>query len=210
MKNLLKLCAIVLLTLQASAQTEQEIKSTMITIEGLITHAATNYPTQEKQKLFLLIEASENGIYTDARFYLEQGLSLLLKRLKPDDLIALGTYGSRNEVLLPYTKIKNEKKIMEMVQVLSQPIRNTEVKDGIDQAFNLAQTQYEPGALNSVIMMRNDNIESMVTSKSKSSLQGNAESNDKTGRVSNNPKIGGAIALTALSILPEILTIIKN
>ena len=210
MKNLFNLCVMVLLTVQVSAQPDQEITTTMITIQDLITHAADNYPSEEKQKLFLLVEVDEKGMDTDARFYLEQGLSLLVKRLKPEDNIAIGTYGDTNGILLPYTQVKNGDQITAVIQSLAVAINNNTTTDGIDQAFQMAKAKYEPDASNTVIMMRNDRIASAVTENAKSNLRDTSKNKTKVREVSNNSKLGGAIALTALSLLPEILDVIKN
>lgn len=208
MKNLLKVCLIVFFTVQANAQTEKEIKTTMLTLQNLITHAADQFPTTEKQQIYLLVEVDEQGIDTDSRFYLEQGLRLLLKRLKPEDRIAIGTYGNHNETLVAYKDVKNVGDVMQSVIKISK-LSNT-TTDGIDIAYQTASMEYQKGAVNSVIMLRNDRLQGNLVTANMNTKQGQHTEPSVSQKVASSPKLGGAIALTALSILPEILEVIKN
>jgi hypothetical protein len=210
--KLAKITGILLLFLQVgyAQENNQEVGTTMLTLETLITHAADQFPADEPQQLYILVETDVEGISTDARFYIEQGMRLLLKRLAPTDLIAIGTYGYDNQTILDFTEVSDMKSIRAGMQQLYASETTDNGQDGIDLAYQFAGDNYKEAFINKVLMLRNDNITSMKSiTKNESSKKKNNRSNVQAD-IAPNTKLGGAIAITALSILPEILDIIKN
>tara|TARA_R110001632_G_scaffold147436_3_gene264496 strand:- start:481 stop:1116 length:636 start_codon:yes stop_codon:yes gene_type:complete len=210
--RLAKITCILFLSLQLgyAQNNTQEVATTMLTVESLITYAADRFPAEEPQQLYVLIETQAGGVSTDARFFIDHGMRLLLKRLAPTDLIAIGTYGYDNQMILDFTEASNSEDILStMTQLYTMEAVNDE-SDGIDLAYQFANENYEEDYENRVLILRdNSNATNGKVANSKKLRKQEAASKEASS-ISPNTKLGGAIALTALSILPEILDIIKN
>ena len=196
--------------IQVSAQ--EEVSTTVIKLKDLITHAADAYPNEEPQQIYLLIETDVTGVSSDNRFFLEQGVQLLLKRLQPEDKVAIGTYGGSNLTIVSYTEASNNSHILQELQKI-YTIENQDVdKDGIDIAYQFAKNYFIEGSENKVIMMRNDQISSQaIAANAKASKSKKTKKTREERKEAGQPyKLGGAIAITALSILPEVLEVIKD
>jgi len=161
--------------------------------------------------LFLLI-GIQSGISSDHRFYLEQGIQLLLKRLQPEDKIAIGTYGGSNTTIVSYTEASNSDHILKELQKVYTITNQDEGKDGIDMAYQFAKNYYVEDTENKVIMMRNDQVasQSIVANSKNDKEKKHKKTREERKEAGQSYKLGGAIAITALSILPEVLEVIKD
>lgn len=208
MKTYMIFIVFVLTVVQVRAQ--EEVSTTVIKLKDLITHAADVYPNEEPQQIYLLVEVGASGIDTDNRFFLEQGVQLLLKRLQPEDKVAIGTYGASNATVLSYTEASNALQVMKELYTLYTIDKEDQEKDGIDMAYQFAKGYYVEGSENKVIMLRNDQVATnsiAATSLKEKKKKKTREEHKEAGK---SYKLGGAIAITALSILPEILEVIKD
>jgi|GEM_PF-3326395 len=191
------------------------IETVMLSTRDLITHAADQYPSQEPQQLFLLVETNNSKFNSDEYFYIQQGVKLLLKRLLPTDKLAIGTYGTSNKVILPFTEVSNFLLIETAIKkFLSENIKSND-EDGIDTAYQFILNSMSSEDHNKVIILRNDKIKSGSLLAKQSSNNDNSENNEDNSKkervkASDHNKLGGAIFLSALSILPEILEVIKD
>lgn len=204
---------------QCFAQTTSttDIETIMLSTRDLITHAADQYPSEQPQQLFLLVETTSAKFNSNQRFYIQQGVKLLLKRLLPSDQLAIGTYGTSNEVILPFTEVSNVLLIETAINsFLSENIESND-EDGIDMAYRLILNSISSEDHNKLIILRNENntSDSVVARQSSKFAASGNENNEATVKGqqvkgSDDKKIGGAIILTALSLLPEILEVIKD
>lgn len=90
----------------------------------------------------------------ETRFYLEQGLALLFKRLNGVDRVAVVVYGNHNEVRItptPPTDFKTFK--ISIFQAMAQAPKATG-EDGIDLAYEQAQHAYLDEGSNQVLLIR--------------------------------------------------------
>ncbi|MEP0265720.1 hypothetical protein [Dokdonia sp.] len=200
----------ILVLMVAQVKAQQEVSTTVIKLKDLITHAADVYPNEEPQQIYLLVEVGTSGIDTDNRFFLEQGVQLLLKRLQPEDKIAIGTYGASNGTVLAYTEASNALQVMKELYTLYTTDTQDQEKDGIDIAYQFAKGYYVEGSENKVIMLRNDQVEANVVATASIKEKKNKKTREEHQEAGKSYKLGGAIAITALSILPEILEVIKD
>jgi hypothetical protein len=210
MKTSIIYIVLVLMTVQLRAQ--EEVSTTVIKLKDLITHAADSYPNEEPQQIYLLIETGASGVSSDHRFFLEQGVQLLLKRLQPEDKVAIGTYGGSNMTIISYTEASNASHILNELQKI-YTIKNQDAnKDGIDMAYQFAKNYYVEASENKVIMMRNDQVagQAIVANATEEKENKHKKTRAERKEAGQPYKLGGAIAITALSILPEVLEIIKN
>ncbi|MFC4634327.1 hypothetical protein ACFO3O_10445 [Dokdonia ponticola] len=212
MKTYIISIVLVLITLQLTAQ--EDVSTTVIKLKDLITHAADSYPNEEPQQIYLLIETNASGVSSDHRFFLEQGVQLLLKRLQPEDKIAIGTYGGSNKTIVSYTEASNASHILtELQKIYTITEQDTDTaKDGIDVAYQFAKSYFVETSENKVIMMRNDQVtgNSIAANAIKEKENKHKKTRAERKEAGQPYKLGGAIAITALSILPEVLEIIKD
>lgn len=228
---------VLFVALQITAQSENQIQTTVLKAEHLISYAADNFPTDEPQQVYLLVEAGKAGIAVDDRFYIEQGLKLLLKRLGEEDKIAIGTYGVVNATVLPFTEIGDLVDIENAMHTLFKGTFKQEYKDGIAMAYNLAEKHYDDEMISTVIMLRgtgqqlittnetaivsvyqqisqNSGIKTVVKDETLNPTNREERKQQraqrKQAKAAQHKNLGGAIALTALTILPEILDVIKD
>jgi len=192
----------------------QQVSTTMVTLKDLITHAADAYPAADANQILILFESQENGLTSDQRFYTEQGINLLLNRLGEDDTVAFATYGSENKVILPYTAIQNKEHILKVLQDHMTKVSKNDGADGIDIAYQFAQDQFSEDVDNKVLMIRNGETTKQRSSEIDLAQAKLTSESEKAKLSAKSPvaqqKLGGAIALTALSILPEVLKVLKN
>ena len=209
MKTIIFYSLLILTITTTIAQNEIEIHTKSLKIENFIDYVAAQEITPTERRIYLALEIGPNGLQAEERFYIEQGIKLLSKRVTENSLIAIGTYGSNSTIILPYSALNT---IQDISSLIANAHKTTiqSVRDGIDLAYETADLQAKEGIDNTVLILRNNNTKTaLVTTKVETSTQ--AEENPREQVITGNQtKIGGAIALTALTILPDILEIIKN
>lgn len=190
------------------SQNDQDVQTQTIKLEDFIAYSAGLETSEIDHKLYLAVEVGINGFEAEQRFYLEQGIKLLSKRLPKTSSIAIGTYGDYGTILQPYTQLDQ---ISNLSNSILQSQNTQEQLDGIDLAFQMASSNYLEEVKNSVLIIRNNLTSKTLASKNKpiSKALKPQEVKEKT-TTHTNQKLGGALALTALSILPEVLDIIKD
>lgn len=190
------------------SQGDQNVQTQTIKLEDFITYSAGLETSEIDHKLYLAIEVGANGFEAQQRFYLEQGIKLLSRRLPETSFIAIGTYGGYGAILKPYTQLNQ---ISNLNNSILQSQNSQEKLDGIDLAFQMASSHYLEGANNTVLIIRNNLTSTTKVSKNKTTSKAHNTKETKEKTITpKNQKLGGAIALTALSILPEVLDIIKD
>lgn len=231
-------CTLLLLCigLYSTAQTER-VETNIVKVLDFITYAADYETTGEAQKIYLLVETSASGVSKESRFYIEQATQLLIRRLEEGDEIAIGTYGAVSGISLPYTQIADIEAVKGGITSLLQGAFTAVAKDGIAIAYELANEQADLETLHRIIMIKGSAQQQITTSSSAmrsaylSKEIETLESNEKTEAIvemsklrkrqvqrsqrkqvkaSQHNNLTGAIALTALTILPELLEIIKD
>jgi len=191
------------------AQKETEIHTKSIKIENFISYAAAQDNSPAERRIYLALEIGIDGLEAEERFYIEQGIKLLSKRVTENSLLAIGTYGSNSSIILPYSALSTIQDISSLI-ANAHKATNQSVSDGIDLAYETADLQAKEGIDNTVLILRNNNTKTALattTLETSTPAPGKPREQVTSG---NQTKIGGAIALTALTILPEILEIIKN
>jgi hypothetical protein len=233
MKSIFTL-ALLFIAFQLPSQNEIETKSVVIRAEHLITYAAENFPSDDAQQLYILVETGKAGISPEDKFYIEQGIKLLIKRLDDNDMIAIGTYGAISANILSFTEVSKASVLQESVESLFKGDFIAMTSSGISIAYDMMEAHYDEEKVSSVIMIRGTGIDLIEDAQeviasingvkspaNTTSLYQGAEvsSRDKRkqereqrkqSRAADHKNLGGAIALTALTLLPEILDVIKD
>ena len=202
MKRPLIICFMLLIITGNFAQ-EKNIETKSVSIENLITFIVENYAIsnrdtfQNKNITFLLQSPSANSFSQDV-VILKQAFKLLSSRLSEDDKLSIVTYSGINGVALKQTSPKNLKKILYAIDNLGDNIKELH-EDGIILAYDYTKEHFLDDAINTIVMVRNPNS----SSQEKLTKQKNIEKQQKKAQT-------GAVLITALSLLPELITVIKN
>ena len=213
MKTIIFTSLLILSITTALAQGEIEIQTKSIKIENFISYIAGQEIKETEQRLYFAIEMDTAGIQPEVRFYLEQGIKLLAARLSENSRIAIGTYGSLGQVILPYTEISNLNNISNLI-TNAHIATSTSLDDGIDLAYKTAALQQKEDVINTVFLLRNSHAKEAIIAQTVEIAVTPQEKKVKNQReqakAATHSKLGGAIALTALTILPDLLEIIKD
>lgn len=214
MKTILMYGLLLVGCITAFAQENTELLTKSIKIENFISYIASQEIQETEQRVYIAIETGASGLQAEERFYLEQGIKLLSARLAENSLIAIGTYGSLGQVILPYTEISDLKNISNLLVNAHVSNKTSLDDDGIDLAYETAALQQKEDAINTVLIVRNSMINAAPIAKTNALVAPTQEQQvvkqREQAQATNHNKLGGAIALTALTILPDLLEIIKN
>lgn len=150
------------------------------------------------KNLTLILQTKNSKFSNENFFILKQGIQLLKSRLNTSSKISIVIYDEFDGILLENAIIKSEKQILNLLSNYSKNIRSSDI-DGISLGYNIAENQYDDKNYNEVIIIRN-NEEKVVLAKNE--------------LISNKEKkfngTGQAILVSALAILPELISVIKD
>lgn len=161
--------------------------------------------TDEKKtpkRITFLIEVASSESLVENKILLKQGIKILAKKLANDDQIALVTYGRSSKIVLNHTLLANKSILIESINNINAESIQVNL-DGIDKAYQIAEDNYNDKGENIVVLLRDDTkfdivdmtsttLDSLTLQKAQIKKQKNA-----------------TILVTALSLLPEIIRIIK-
>jgi len=202
MKSIITLILIAFVITTGIAQ-EKNIVTKSVQIDNLIPFVIQNFPTSndgddvEMQNITFLIQVSETDLSIENQVVLKQAFKLLSNRLSEDDLISIVTYSGFNGIALKQTEPSDLKKLLYTINNLKSSVKEFHV-DGIELAYNYTNDNFEEEAINTVVMVRNPNAST------------NANTYATPTTVKTSKKKNGAVLITAISLLPELISVIKN
>jgi len=202
MKSIITLILIAFVITTGIAQ-EKNIVTKSVQIDNLIPFVIQNFPTSndgddvEMRNITFLIQVSETDLSIENQVVLKQAFKLLSNRLSEDDLISIVTYSGFNGIALKQTEPSDLKKLLYTINNLKSSVKEFHV-DGIELAYNYTNDNFEEEAINTVVMVRNPNA----------SANANTYATPATVKTSKNKN--GAVLITAISLLPELISVIKN
>ncbi len=192
-KNLLVFVLLITAFIQAQ---EKNIKTQSVDIDNLISYVVENYKSKKSSEVtpknIVLLIQFNNDFSEEKKIILKQSLKLMSSRLSENDKISILTYSGINGVVMKQTNATKIKKILKSVIDFNESIKEMH-KDGIDFAYKYANDHFDEDAINSIIMVRNSNPTPIAA-------------NSKQGKKKRN----NIFLLTAISLLPEVLSVIKN
>jgi hypothetical protein len=201
MKALITLILTAFLATTSIAQ-EMNIETKSVVLDNLITFIVENYSVKsedtesDQQNISFLIQAPETNLSIEDNVILKQAFKLLSNRLTEGDLISIITYSGFNGLALKQVEPNDIKKILHTINNFKSSIKEFH-QDGIELAYKYAKENFDEEAINSVVMVRNPNISS-------------ESENTSLLPVKPQKKNNNAVLITAISLLPELLAIIKN
>ncbi len=201
MKSLITLI-FVAFTIAPSIAQVKNIETYSVSIENLIPFIVDNYALNHDddsviKNLTFLIQVSDTDLDVESEIILKQAFKLLSRRLTENDNISIVTYSGFNGIALKQTSPKDLKKILFTINDFKSNVKEFH-KDGIELSYSYTNENFIEEAINSVIMIRNPNASLGIVTYNNSSLT-------EPPKKKNN-----AVLITAMSLLPELLAIIKN
>ena len=107
--------------------------------------------TQPRSNLVFLLDVSGSMNSPDKLPLVVNSLKMLMGQLKPDDTVAVVVYAGAAGTVLEPTKISDKGKILTALDNLSAG-GSTAGAEGIRQAYQLAESSFDKGAVNRVIL----------------------------------------------------------
>lgn len=104
-----------------------------------------------RSNLVFLLDVSGSMSSPDKLPLVQQSMELLLDNLKPDDTVAIVVYAGAAGTVLEPTKAKEKQKILSAIQQLNAG-GSTAGAEGIQLAYQLAEANFDPKAVNRIIL----------------------------------------------------------
>lgn len=203
MKKLIQIVVLLLVTVQLNSQ-ERHVETESVTLENLFTFIVDHFEEDANpQNITFLLKTHSVGFSEEDKFILKQTFKLLSKRLTEDDFVSIANYNHYSGIALQKSNAKDLKKMLYTVEYPKESIEDF-AKDGIEFAYKYANVNFEDGYDNKVVMVRLPERKGAVSAAvTNPNIIANAAPQKNNGT-------GTAIVLSALALLPEIITVIKN
>lgn len=215
MKTLTITLAFSLLFLNGFAQ-DQQIETQSVLLDDFVSFIAENYKIPDinseedleeeetaepiSQNIVFLIETTKRNPSQEDIISLKQAFRFLSKRLTDVDKISIVAYSGLNGLVLEKTAATETKKTLHALNDIKGQIDKS-CRDGIAFAYELMNKSIEPEYRNSVVMIRNPEAANQSYNTSVATT-----SQDSIKSKGN----GTAIVLTAITLLPELIAVIKD
>ena len=207
MKTVIQLLVFLFVFTGANAQTKN-LETKSVTLNNLISFIAESFPLDAENEddgldynLTFLVESSKRNFSREDETILKQAFKFLSNRLTEIDVISIIVYSGQNGLLINNESPKSIKKIFHALSNLNDSIIE-DYNDGIGEAYTYANNNLDEDANNTLIMVRNPNAEQS------SILDDDLVQNITPKEVKNNT--GNIVLLTAISLLPELIQVIKK
>ncbi|MGJ0512204.1 YfbK domain-containing protein [Methylocystis sp.] len=132
-----------------------------VAIQGYALHSAE----RPRANLVFLIDVSGSMSPQDRLPLVKNALRMLVDELKPEDTVAVVTYASGSGVALEPTKIADKAKILAAIDALGAG-GSTAGAQGIQDAYRLAESNFDRSAVNRVILATDGDFNVGVTDQS--------------------------------------------
>jgi len=200
MKRLFTIVFALLITVASHSQ-EKTIETESVTLDNLIMFIVEHYNIQddstETKNITFLIETYGDDFNLEDKVILKQAFKLLAKSVTEDDLISIVTYSTINGIALSQAEATDIKKLLYVIEHPKSSVKTLE-DDGIELAYEFTKENFVEDSENSVVMIRIPNRESEVANS------------ETTNKKNNTRKKSNVLVLTAITLLPEIIAVIKD
>lgn len=208
-----------LLSLTALQAQNETIETQSVTLDNLISFIADYFPLQieddknknvivENKQVIFLVETTKQNFSSEDKIILQQAFKFLSKRLTKDDSVSIIVYSGQNGMLLESVAGTDIKKILYSINNIKSNL-SQKVKDGIALAYSYAKDNYDNTIKHTVVMVRNPNatVDNDIVSKNvEPELTNTVTANQTTKKSKGN----NVVLLTAIAVLPELISIIKD
>lgn len=178
---------------------EKNIETKSVELGDFISFIIDNYNLDsDSQNITFLIQVNNDEFIGENLILLKQGFKLISERLDEESRVALVAYSKFNGIALNSTPVNETKLILHTLSDLKGSISEF-YNDGISLAYKTADDNYIEDLENSVVMIR-------IDQKAQNEIV-NIEEEEK--KIKNKKKTS-ALLVTALTLLPEVINLIKD
>lgn len=200
MKSLFTFTLVLVISIACYSQ-ERNIETESVKLDNLITFIIENYSIEldstETRNITFLIETYADTFNIEDNVILKQAFKLLSKRLNEADVISIVMYSNFNGIALSQANANDLKKLLYVIEHPKTSVKTFE-EDGVELAYNFTKENFIEDAENSVVMIRLPNRTQEVSE---------AKAQDSDKKVKKNSNV---LVLTAIALLPEIISVIKD
>ncbi len=198
--KMLFILILVISSLVSNAQ-ERNVETESVTLDDLITFVVEHYSIKtdstKTKNITFLIETYADDFNTEDKVILKQAFKLLSNRVTEKDLISIIVYSDLNGIALSQVKATDIKSLLYVIEHPKSSIKTLE-DNGIEIAYKFAEENFVEGAENSVVMVRIPDRKSEVAKT------------EATNTNTTTKKKSNAVVLTAIALLPELISVIKD
>ncbi len=126
---------------------------------------ALNAAERPRANLVFLIDTSGSMWPADRLPLLKTSFKMLLDNLQPTDTVGIVTYAGQSQVSLRPTKVADREKIADAIDKLVAG-GSTNGIDGLQQAYKLAEANFDKGGVNRIILATDGDFNVGITDKS--------------------------------------------
>lgn len=178
---------------------EKNIETKSVELGDFISFIIDNYNLDsDSQNITFLIQVNNDEFIGENLILLKQGFKLISERLDEESKVALVAYSKFNGIALNSTPANETKLILHTLSDLKGSISEF-YNDGISLAYKTADDNYIEDLENSVVMIR-------IDQKAQNEIV-NIEEEEK--KIKNKKKTN-ALLVAALTLLPEVINLIKD
>ena len=215
MKTFVSLTLFLFITVINAQETTLTTKS--VKLDNLISFVADNFPLQQENtdedeedeedenhlnyQVTFLLETTTSNFSDEDEIILKQAFKFLSDRLSTKDKLSTVVYSGQNGLLLDNQSPKSLKKILHALSDVKKNIIE-DYEDGIEEAYSHANTNFNTEAQNILVMVRNPDAKA-ETSETEEIVETLKANGAKT-------KDNSIVLLTAISLLPELIEVIKK
>ncbi|MBV7268323.1 hypothetical protein [Winogradskyella luteola] len=191
---------LVVLTFVCHTQ-ERNVETESVTLDDLITFVVEHYSIKtdstKTKNITFLIETYADDFNTEDKVILKQAFKLLSNRVTEKDQISIVVYSDLNGIALSQVKATDIKSLLYVIEHLKSSIKTLE-DNGIEIAYKFAEENFVEGTENSVVMVRIPDRKPEVAKT------------EATNTITTTKKKSNAVVLTAIALLPELISVIKD
>lgn len=183
-----------------------DVQTKSVLIDNLIPFLVENIESKDDdsaidpEHFVFLLQSPIGDLNTEDKVILKQGFKLVSKKLTNEDQISIIAYSGVNGIVLNSAFAKNLKDILFSIENLKSSIKEPK-HDGIEIAYAFADTLSQNNKKCTIIMVRNP--KTMIARSDTLNAAQNPSTADKSTK-------GNAVLLTAISLLPQIISVIKD
>lgn len=178
---------------------EKNIETKSVELGDLISFIVDNYNLDsDSQNITFLIQVNNDEFSGENLILLKQGFKLISERLDEDSKVTIVAYSKFNGIALNSTPANETKLILHTLSDLKGSISEF-YNDGISLVYKTAEDNYNEELDNSVVMIRIDQ-----------KAQNEIVNIEKEEKKIKNKKKTNALLVAALTLLPEVINLIKN
>lgn len=197
---------VVLAIVNISVAQDVSVETKSVSIDNLIPFIVDTIEDKDDvseehlEHYIFLVQTPLGDLIAEDKVILKQAFKLTSSRLSETDEISIITYSGYNGIALRKTPSNNLKAIIHAIEHMKSNVKELH-NDGIELAYTYARETSEDNVTSTVVMIRNTKT---IISRSATTSTTNAQVVSET---SNN---GNAVLLTAITLLPQIISVIKD